>query len=103
MNPVGDKYDAEKDFEAFRKLFNAQYTVTNLKVIGIGQGATFVNQTLAAEAGHAIAGILSIGGKPAKTKAYAHPVPAVLAGKARPRPRNRTWRPTSPWNRRSRC
>ena len=81
VNPVGDKYDAETDFEAFRQLFNAQYTVTNLKVIGIGQGATFVNQTLASEAGNAIAGILSIGGKPARVKVNAHAVPAVLAGK----------------------
>ena len=81
VNPVGDRYEAGTDFEAFKKLFDAQYTVTNLKVIGIGQGATFVNQTLAPEAGHAIAGILSIGGKPAHAKVNPHPVPVLLAGK----------------------
>ena len=81
VNPVGDQYEAGTDFEAFKKLFDAQYTVTNLKVIGIGQGATFVNQTLAPEAGHAIAGILSIGGKPAHAKVNPHPVPVLLAGK----------------------
>ncbi len=81
VNPVGDKYEPEKDFEAFKKLFNAQYTVTNLKVIGIGQGATFVNQTLAPEAGNTIAGILSVGGKPGRGKVNPYPVPVVLAGK----------------------
>jgi len=80
VNPVGDKYEAGKDFEAFKQLFNAQYTVTNLKVVGIGAGATFVNQVLAQDAG-AIAGILTVGGKPAKEKAYPYPVPAVVAGK----------------------
>ena len=40
----------------------------NLKIIGIGNGATFVNTALAPtdEAGH-IAGILTIDGKPGKT------------------------------------
>ena len=81
INPIGGKYDAAKDLEAFKQLFNAQYTVTNLKVIGIGEGATFVNQTLAPEAGNAIAGILSIGGKPARTNVNPYPVPVLLAGK----------------------
>ena len=80
VNPVGEKYEAGKDFEAFKQLFNAQYTVTNLKVVGIGAGATFVNQVLAKDAG-AIAGILTVGGKPAKEKSYPYPVPVMVAGK----------------------
>lgn len=81
VNPVGEKYDAVKDVEAFKKLFNAQYTVTNLKVVGIGQGATFVNQVLVPEAAASIAGVLSIGGKPSRSKVYPCAVPAVLSGK----------------------
>ena len=80
VNPIGDKYEADADFEAFVKLFNASRGPGNLKVVGIGQGATFVNQVIAPKAGGQIADILSIGGKPGKTVNPAG-VPAYLAGK----------------------
>ena len=80
INPVGDKYVADADFDAFVKLFNASRGPGNLKVVGIGQGATFVNQVIAPKAGGQIADILSIGGKPGKTVDPAG-VPAYLAGK----------------------
>ena len=80
VNPVGDKYDAETDFNAFVDLFNASRGPGNLKVVGFGQGATFVNQVIAPKAGGQIAGILSVGGKPGKAVDAAG-VPAYIAGK----------------------
>ena len=81
INPVGMKYDNVKDFEAFKPVFDRARS-GNLKVIGIGNGATFVNQALAPTdaAGH-IAGILTIGGKPGKTPAQSWGVPAYVTGK----------------------
>ena len=78
INPTGDKYDAEKDFEAFAKVFNMFRGPGNLKVVGFGNGATFVNQVIAPKAGNQIADILTVGGKPGKE---AKPVPAYVAGK----------------------
>ena len=81
INPVGEKYDNKADFEAFVELYNRARS-GNLKVIGIGNGATFVNSALAATdaAGH-IAGILTIGGKTFKAPATSYGVPAYVAGK----------------------
>ena len=81
INPVGEKYDNAKDFEAFKPVFDRARS-GNLKVIGIGNGATFVNQALApTEAAGHIAGILTIGGKPGKTPAQSWGVPAYVTGK----------------------
>ena len=82
LNPVGDKYDAAADFDAFVDLFNASRGPGNLKVVGIGAGATFVNQVIAPKAGGQIAGILSIGGKPGKTVDPAG-VPTYVSGKGK--------------------
>ena len=81
INPVGEKYDNAKDFEAFKPVFDRARS-GNLKVIGIGNGATFVNTALAPTdaAGH-IAGILTIDGKPGKTPAQSWGVPAYVVGK----------------------
>ena len=81
VNPTGDKYEAEADFEIFVTLFNQHRGPGNLKVIGLGNGATFVNQVIAPKAGDQIAGIMTVGGKAGKT---AHPagVPAYVAGKS---------------------
>ena len=80
VNPTGDKYNAEADFEVFVKLFNLYRGPGNLKVVGFGQGATFVNQVIAPKAGDQIAGIATVGGKPGLA---VHPagVPAYVAGK----------------------
>ena len=80
INPVGDKYADEADFEAFANLFNASRGPGNLKIVGFGQGATFVNQVIAPKAGGQVAGILTVGGKPGKTVDGAG-VPAYVAGK----------------------
>lgn len=80
VNPTGVKYDPQADFAVFEALFNQFRGPGNLKVVGIGAGATFVNQVVAPRAGGQIAGILSIGGKPGRSAAPAG-VPAYVAGK----------------------
>ena len=79
VNPTGDKYAAEADFDVFVRLFNASRGPGNLKVVGFGQGATFVNQVIAPKAGGQIADILTVGGKPGKSVDPAG-VPAFVAG-----------------------
>ena len=81
INPIGEKYDNIADFEGFKEVFNKARS-GNLKVIGIGNGATFVNTAIAPSdaAGH-IAGILSIDGKPGFTPDSSWGVPAYIAGK----------------------
>ena len=81
LNPVGEKYDAKADFDAFVEMFNRARS-GNLKVVGVGAGATFVNSALAmTDAASHIAGILTIGGKAAKAPASSYGVPAYVAGK----------------------
>lgn len=79
MNPLGKTYDVEKDLAAFKNFFKQMRVANNLKVIGIGQGATFVNKAIAQHA-EAVAGIVTIGGKSGKYKSDACPVPAFVAG-----------------------
>ena len=82
VNPVGAKYDAQADFDAFVALYDRSRS-GNLKVVGIGAGATFVNQVLAPKAASHLAGILTVGGSPAKlAKGFtSYGVPAYVAGK----------------------
>jgi len=77
INPTGDKY-AEEDFGVFEQLFNLFRGPGNLKVVGLGAGATFVNHFIAPRAGNQIADILTVGGRPGKE---AKAVPAYVAGK----------------------
>ena len=81
INPAGAKY-AESDYAVFEEVFNASRT-GNAKVIGLGNGATFVNATIAPKAAGYIAGILTYGGKPvSKALKGDYPgVPASVAGK----------------------
>jgi len=78
LNPTGDKY-ADADFDVFVKMFDKSRS-GNLKVMGFGEGATFVNQVLAPKAAGHIAGIVTVGGKPGKSVDAAG-VPAYVAGK----------------------
>ena len=80
VNPVGDTYNNEVDLKAFQTMVDSLHTFANLKIIGIGNGATFVNQTIANNAGE-VAGIVSINGKPGKAAPNAAPVPAFIVGK----------------------
>ena len=82
LSPVGEKYDEAADYAAFEALYNRTAS-GNLKIIGLGAGATFVNQVIAVRAGDQVAGIMTVGGKPAKLpKGFASGgVPAYVAGK----------------------
>lgn len=79
INPTNEKFDEETDFPVFETLFNLYRGPGNLKVVGLGNGATFVNQVIAPKAGGEIADILAIGGKPGKCVSPAG-VPAYIAG-----------------------
>lgn len=79
MNPIGNHYDEEKDLEAYKDLLNKWRVISNLKVIGIGSGATFVNKVISKNAGE-VAGIVSIGGQASKADVSVPPVPAFIAG-----------------------
>ena len=76
----GKEYDKEKDFAAYEALFNKIRVFTNLKVVGIGSGATFVNEVIAPVAGE-VAGIFCYGGKAPRKTTGTSTVPAYLAGK----------------------
>ena len=79
VNPSGAKWQAS-DVQAFHDLIGRGGPATNIKVIGIGNGATFVNQYLAAtDLTGAIAGIVSINGAPGKICKL--PVPTYIGGK----------------------
>ena len=79
VNPSSDKWQ-EQDLEDFRRLIGMGGSPTNVKVIGIGSGATFVNRQLAAtELTGVIAGIVSIDGEPGKICRL--PVSAFIGGK----------------------
>ena len=80
VNPVGDTYNNDVDLKAFQTMVDSLRTFANLKIIGIGNGATFVNQVIANNAGE-VAGIVSINGKAGKAVANAAPVPAFIVGK----------------------
>ena len=79
VNPSSDKWQ-EQDLEDFKRLIGMGSSPTNVKVIGIGSGATFVNrQLVATELAGVIAGIVSIDGEPGKICRL--PVPAFIGGK----------------------
>lgn len=81
FNPAAKGYDAKVDVDAYKALIDSMRVISNLKVIGIGNGATFVNQHIAPIAGE-IAGIVSIDGKAGKVlKTGSVPVPAFIVGK----------------------
>lgn len=76
INPIGDAYDDDDD-AAFLSLLD-QFTAMgmNTKLIGIGNGATFVNQK-AAQKDWSIAGILTVGGEAGEAPKY--PVPVYVS------------------------
>ena len=81
FSPVNGKdYSAKEDFQVYKSFFERIRVFTNLKVVGIGKGATFVNQCIAPVA-YEVADILSIDGKPAKKIEGTATVPAYIAGK----------------------
>ena len=62
INPAnGRSYSTTADLEVFYKLEESLRVINNLKLIGKGSGATFINNVLSLHA-EAVAGILTIGG-----------------------------------------
>ena len=81
LGPVnGKSYDKTADFAVYETLLNKMRVFTNLKVIGMGEGATFVSEAIAPVASE-VAGIVCIGGKAARKTEGSSTVPAYLAGK----------------------
>lgn len=76
----GKAYDKIVDFEVYKALFEKIRVFTNLKIVGIGSGATFVNECIAPVA-HEVAGIFCYGGNAARKISGTATVPAYLAGK----------------------
>ena len=76
----GKTYDKKADFEVYKTVFEKLRVFVNLKVIGIGSGATFVNECIAPIA-HEVAGIFCYGGKAAAKIEGPATVPVYLAGK----------------------
>ena len=81
INPVdGVAYDREKDFALYQELFHKIRVFVNLKVVGIGNGATFVNEAIGPVASE-VADIFCFGGKAPKKVDGVSTVPAYLSGK----------------------
>ena len=80
VNPSADAYNGQADVEAFHELLNKMRIASNVKVIAVGSGATFVNRHLAqSRLAGVIAGIASIGGSAGKAGDLR--VPAYIGGK----------------------
>lgn len=80
VNPVSDRYDAKADGARYEQIFNALFSHCNLKIVAIGNGATFVNESIAPIANE-VAGIVSISGKAPSKITGAATVPVYVAGK----------------------
>jgi hypothetical protein len=72
----GNAYDDTADFTAYQN-FISRYRSSNLKIVAIGAGATFVNNVIAKHA-YSVAGIMTYGGALAKGAASTMPVPAYV-------------------------
>lgn len=75
----GTAYDDANDFTAFQN-FIKSHRVSNLKIIAVGEGATFVNNVIAKNA-YLVAGILTYGGSVAKSAVSSMPVPTYVHAK----------------------
>lgn len=76
VNPLNGESYGEEDAAAFPELLG--FMVSNAKVIGLDEGADFVNNFISQEC-YAVAGIMTIGGEMQEGLTYNVPVPAYLA------------------------
>ncbi|HVW10674.1 MAG TPA: hypothetical protein VHC90_18930 [Bryobacteraceae bacterium] len=77
VGPVnGTAYDEAADFTAYQN-FLKSHRSSNLKILAVGAGATFVNNVIAKHA-YAVAGILTYGGSIAPGTSSDIPVPAYV-------------------------
>ena len=72
----GNTYDDTADFTAYQN-FLKSHRSSNLKIVAIGAGATFVNNVISKHA-YAVAGILTYGGSIAPGSVSDMPVPAYV-------------------------
>ena len=80
VNPAnGKSYSYVTDLEVYYKLLEKLRIINNLKLIGKGTGATFINNVLSLHA-EAVSGILTIGGS-VNAKLNPVVVPAYVAGR----------------------
>lgn len=88
MNPVNDTYDNDMDKQRYIQMLDYladkdvagfEANNSNIKVIGIGKGATFVNDVISLNS-WCIAGIMTYGGTRTDTTTKNIPVPAYLHG-----------------------
>lgn len=90
MNPVNDTYDKEADKERYIQMLDFladkdaagfEANNSNIKVIGIGEGATFVNDVISLNS-WCVAGIMTYGGTRTDLTTKNIPVPAYLHGQS---------------------
>lgn len=82
INPVGNAYNNAVDFEAYKAFINRMRSISNLKIIGIGNGATFVNDVVSRNASE-VAGIFVYGGTRRVRTDSNIPVPTYVSGNNR--------------------
>jgi hypothetical protein len=75
----GRAYDVSADFTAYQN-FISSHRSSNLKIVAIGAGATFVNNVIAKHA-YSVAGIMTYGGTLDKGATSSMPVPAYVHAK----------------------
>ncbi|WP_249274434.1 alpha/beta hydrolase family esterase [Candidatus Enterococcus clewellii] len=82
VNPLDKKEYTQEDSKAFLQLLASTHGVpngvSNIKIIGIDQGATFVNEELA-DLMYPVAGVMTIGGTVGEDSAIHSPVPAYVS------------------------
>ncbi len=79
VNPLNGSEYGEKDLEAFLELVNSQGAAKNVKVVGIEDGGTFVNNYVSQKC-YFVSGMFVYGGEMEEGLDYFVPVPVYLSG-----------------------
>ncbi len=78
INPKNNKTFTDEDLDSFISIVKSSGIVSNIKVIGVGDGATFVNNYISQRC-YAVAGIMTYGGEMASGLDYDVPVPTYIS------------------------
>lgn len=79
VNPLDGSGYGEKDLEAFLELVNSQGAAKNVKVVGIEDGGTFVNNYVSQKC-YFVSGMFVYGGQMEEGLDYLVPVPVYVSG-----------------------
>ena len=79
VNPLDGSEYGEKDLDAFLELVNSQGAAKNVKVVGIQDGGTFVNNYVSQKC-YFVSGMFVYGGEMEEGLDYFVPVPVYLSG-----------------------